>query len=69
MAGKDVDTQAALDALIRQTIAEMGSVDPVELPHHIRRRLSDQALGKTALDERIRAVVAEQQSTKTKTTK
>lgn len=53
------EREAALKALIRQTIDEMGADDAASLPHRIRRRLSRQAAGDADLDSLIQQVLAE----------
>ena len=53
------DQRAALDALIRQTITEMGALDPAELPHRVRERLAGQALDGADLDARVKAALRE----------
>ena len=59
MTPSDTDKDAALEALIRQTVKDMGAVDPSELPHRVRERLKGQAVNGDDLDARISAAMRE----------
>ncbi|MEZ5895253.1 MAG: hypothetical protein R3C40_04900 [Parvularculaceae bacterium] len=56
------DKDAALKALIRETINAAGSLDPAALPHHIRARLKDQVKGDVDLDRLIDEALKERAS-------
>ena len=49
-----------LDALIKETIAAAGSIDPAELPHRLRQRLKDHAADDADLDALIAKALKEQ---------
>ncbi len=51
------DPDAALKALIRQTIEDAGDLKPDALPHRIRERLKGRVTGDIDLDAYIRAVM------------
>ena len=53
------DSDAALKALIRQTIDEMGEADAATLPHRVRRRLKEQAASDADIDRLVDQVLAE----------
>lgn len=54
-----VQKRAALDAIIRQTIHEMGPLDPAERPGRVRARLKDQALSGRDLDACVQEILRE----------
>ena len=54
------DREAALRALIRETLAAAGDIPPDQLPHHIRARLKDQVAGNPDIDGYIEDIVAEE---------
>ncbi|MEO0399833.1 MAG: hypothetical protein AAF224_10495 [Pseudomonadota bacterium] len=54
------DKQEALKKLIRETIRSAGTLQPTELPHHVREQLKSQVDGDIDLDLLIRAVLEEQ---------
>ena len=58
------DKDAAIKALIRQTLDEAGVADPSALPHRLRERLAAQISGDADLDALIKDVLREQAPTK-----
>ncbi|MEE2690863.1 MAG: hypothetical protein VX640_04895 [Pseudomonadota bacterium] len=54
------DSEEALKALIRQTIASAGLHDPASLPHRVKERLKGQATGDLDVDAYVRQVLEEE---------
>jgi hypothetical protein len=53
------DKEAALKALIRQTIDAAGASDPASLPHRVKERLKGQATGDLDVEAYVKQVLAE----------
>ncbi len=56
------DREAALKALIRDTIAKAGNLPPEAIPHRVKTRLRNQAVGDTDIDRLIEEALAEQRN-------
>lgn len=54
------EREAALKALIRDTIAGAGDLAPEAIPHRVKARLKGQATGVADLDRLIAEAIAEQ---------
>ncbi len=54
------DREKALKAIIRDTIAEAGDLPPEAIPHRVKTRLKNQAVGDADLDKLIAEALAEQ---------
>ena len=54
-----LDREAAIRALIRQTLTAMGETAPEALPHRVRERLRDQIAGDTDFDRILKDVLKE----------
>jgi hypothetical protein len=54
------DREKALKAIIRDTIAKAGKLPPEAIPHRVKTRLKDQAVGDADLERLIREAIAEQ---------
>ena len=52
------DKKEALKKLIRDTIRAAGSLDPAEIPHHVREQLKAHGAGDADVDALIREVLA-----------
>lgn len=53
------DKEAALKALIRQTIDAAGTTDAATLPHRVKQRLKGQATGDLDVDAYVKEVLRE----------
>lgn len=53
------DKEAALKALIRQTIDAAGAADADSLPHRVKQRLKGQATGDLDVDAYVKEVLKE----------
>lgn len=53
------DKEAALKALIRQTIDAAGAADSDSLPHRVKQRLKGQATGDLDVDAYVKEVLKE----------
>lgn len=54
------DREKALKALIRDTIAKAGKLPPEAIPHRVKTRLKNQAVGDADIDKLIAEALAEQ---------
>ncbi|MFN3959736.1 MAG: hypothetical protein ACK4NP_07475 [Parvularculaceae bacterium] len=54
------EREAALKALIRDTIAKAGDLPPEAIPHRVKMRLRNQAVGDADIDKLIEEALAEQ---------
>ena len=54
------DREKALKALIRDTIAKAGKLPPEAIPHRVKTRLRNQAVGDADIDKLIAEALAEQ---------
>jgi hypothetical protein len=54
------EREAALKALIRDTIAKAGNLPPEAIPHRVKTRLRNQAVGDADIDKLIEEALAEQ---------
>ncbi|MGE0407666.1 MAG: hypothetical protein AB7P23_00235 [Amphiplicatus sp.] len=54
------DKEAALKALIRQTIDAVGGSDPQSLPHRVKEQLKGRATGDLDVEAYVREVLREQ---------
>jgi len=54
------DRDAAIRALIRQTIDSAGAMPPDQLPHHIRTRLAGQIDGRPDIEGYIAQILKEE---------
>lgn len=54
------DREEALKALIRDTIAKAGKLPPEAIPHRVKTRLKDQAVGDVDVDKLIAEALADQ---------
>lgn len=57
--GWSPDKEAALKALIRQTIDAAGMADADSLPHRVKQRLKGQATGDLDVDAYVKEVLRE----------
>lgn len=55
----DLDREAMIRKLIRQTVGSMGETAPEALPHMVRERLKGQIAGDADLDRLLREVLKE----------
>ncbi|WP_411817672.1 hypothetical protein [Hyphococcus sp. DH-69] len=55
------DEEAALKALIRATVMNIGPIDPATLPSKVRKRIKDQISGDFDIDAYVREILKETQ--------
>lgn len=56
------DREAAVKAVIRDTVKAAGDIPPDQLPHHVRQRVRDQVAGTADLDALIASILAEEKA-------